>query len=242
MYKSIIVDDEQLARKLVEEYLGRLDNFEVAGSFNNPLDAISFLQKEKVDVLFLDIQMPQISGLELLKTLSHKPLVIIISAYQQYALEGFELDVVDYLLKPVRFERFLKAIVKTTELLELRKGRGEVAVQLTEPQIESMTSVKDYITVKSDKKLHRINFDDMLYIEGLREYLNFYTTDGRIIVLKTFKELEAELPADRFIRIHKSYMVNRQKVKALKGNLLEVGDADLPIGKTYKDVVMKELF
>ncbi len=240
--KCLIVDDEELARKLVENYIQRLPHLEVIAKCANPLDAMQVLQKENVDIMFLDIQMPELTGIEFLKTLSQKPLIILTTAYKEYALEGYELDVVDYLLKPFRFERFLQAVNKATNLLKKEITENKtVSTSPINPTPQS-SSLKDYILVKSEFKVFRIFHKDILYIESMKEYVAYHTEEGRTLSLGSLKKLQTELPAQQFIRIHKSYIANIDRIAALEGNMVHIGDQKLPIGASYKQEVMKRVF
>ena len=236
--KCLIVDDEELARKLVENYIQRLPHLEVVAKCANPLDAMQVLQKEKVDLMFLDIQMPELTGIEFLKTLSHKPLIVFTTAYKEYALEGYELDVVDYLLKPFRFERFLQAVNKASNLL--KKETTEIKTIAADSIAEE--TAKDYILVKSEFKVFRIFYKDILYIESMKEYVAYHTADGRTLSLGSLKKLQTDLPTQQFIRIHKSYIANINYITALEGNMVHIGDKKLPIGASYKEEVMKRVF
>ena len=236
--KCLIVDDEELARKLVENYIQRLPHLEVVAKCANPLDAMQVLQKEKVDLMFLDIQMPELTGIEFLKTLSHKPLIVFTTAYKEYALEGYELDVVDYLLKPFRFERFLQAVNKASNLL--KKETTEIKTIAADSIAEE--TAKDYILVKSEFKVFRIFYKDILYIESMKEYVAYHTADGRTLSLGSLKKLQTDLPTQQFIRIHKSYIANINYITALEGNMVHIGDKKLPIGASYKEEVLKRVF
>jgi DNA-binding LytR/AlgR family response regulator len=233
--RCLIVDDEELARTLLQNYTGRLPNLEVVASCANPIEAMSVLQQQHIDLLFLDIQMPELTGIEFLRTLTHKPLVIFTTAYSEFALDGYALDVTDYLLKPFSFERFLQAVNKAANLLQARTGGSPAA---KEPE----TPAKDYILVKADHKVHRVKFDDIRYIQGMREYVAFHTPAGRLLSLNSLKSLEEELPPERFIRIHKSYIVAIDKIDTLEGNLVHVGKEKLPIGANYRDAVVRRVF
>lgn len=234
----MIVDDEELARNLVENYVNRLPHLAVAGKCANPLEAMQVLQEKTVDLIFLDIQMPELTGLEFLKTLSHKPLVIFTTAYKEYALEGFELDVVDYLLKPFRFERFLQAVNKASKLLKEDTVENKPIVSNSFPEEKQ----RDYILVKSDFKVFRIFYKDLLYIESMKEYVAYHTPEGRTLSLGSLKKLQKELPAKHFMRIHKSYIVNIDYIAVLEGNMVHIGKKKLPIGTSYKEEVMKRIF
>ena len=229
--RCLVVDDEELARKLLENFIARMPNLQLAGQCKDPMEAIQFLQEHSVDIIFLDIQMPGLTGIEFLRTLKQKPIVIFTTAYPEYAVEGYSLDVIDYLLKPFSFERFVQAVNKASEFLTLKSARNE-----------SPTNSKDFILVKSEHKIHRIKYDDINYIQSMREYVAYYTPSGRILSLNSLKNLEAELPPSRFIRIHKSYMVAIEKVDTLEGNMVHVGKDKLPIGASYREVVLGKIF
>lgn len=235
--RCLAVDDEELARTLLENYIERLPHLELVGQCKDPLEAIQVLQNEPVDVLFLDIQMPGLTGVEFLRTLKTRPVVIFTTAYPDYALEGYTLDVIDYLLKPFSFERFVQAVNKAGEMLRLKTGNGNTATAVPEEE-----PVRDFILVKSEHKIHRIKYDDILYIESMREYVAYYTPNGRILSLNSLKSLEEELPADRFMRIHKSYIVSLEKIETLEGNQLHIGKEKLPIGASYREEVLARIF
>ncbi|GAA5225415.1 LytR/AlgR family response regulator transcription factor [Membranihabitans marinus] len=222
MIKTIIVDDEPLAQEILETYIANYEDFELVGTCNNALDANKILKEQEVDVMFLDIQMPQLNGIDFLKILENPPLVVFTTAFKEYALEGFELEAVDYLLKPISKERFEKAIDKVRQDL----GKNTEAFE-------------DSIFVKSDKKLHRLHFDEIFYIEGLKDYVIIKTEISKIVTLQTMKSLEEKLSSHNFIRIHRSYIVNLDKIKSVEGNYLELiiknERVKLPIGKNYKD-------
>lgn len=236
--KCLIVDDEELARSLLKNYVDRVPHLETVGMCANPLEAMQILQDQPVDLIFLDIQMPELTGIEFLKTLPVKPLIIFTTAYKEYALEGFELDVVDYLLKPIRFERFLQAVNKAGKLL---KPARQEAPDKPEPQ-EPAPASKDYLLVKADFKTYRVFYQDILFVESMKEYVAFHTPNGKTLSLGSLKSLEKELPANQFMRIHKSYIVAKKKVSALEGNMVHIGKVKLPIGSSYRTKVLAELF
>lgn len=233
MIHCLVVDDEELARTLLKNYITRLPHLNLVGEHKNPLDALQTLQTTPVDLIFLDIQMPELTGTEFLKSLKTKPLVIFTTAYPDYALEGYTLDVVDYLLKPFGFDRFLQAVNKASERLRLQQM----------PTVESPAPEKDYILVKSEHRLLRLKFDDILYIESMAEYVAFHTeSSGRVLSLMSLKSLEGELPSSRFLRIHKSFMVSMAKVAGMEGNQVLLGKAKLPIGASYREEVLRRVF
>ena len=236
--RCLIADDEPLALKLITDYISRIPHLELIGSCKRATDIPGFLGQ--VDMLFLDIRMPGLTGLELLRSLPVKPLVILITAYSEHAIEGFELDVLDYLVKPVTFERFLTAVNKATIQYELQHRVVVPSVPMHDPGAAGEHAGKDYFFVKSGFKSVRINYADILYVEGLKEYVSIYTTgDRKFVKLAALKDIERMLPQDRFLRIHKSYIVAVNKVTAAYGNTVELNQVSLPIGRIYKEVVMK---
>lgn len=244
--KCLIVDDERLARTLLENFIGKLPRLELVEQCKNPIEAIACLQREEIDLMFLDIQMPDLTGIELLKTLKHQPITIFTTAYSEYALEGYQLNVTDYLLKPFSFNRFVQAVNKAIEHIEL-KAAAETSAPIPQsfsvqtPTNHSEKIEKDFMLIKADHKVHKVKYADILYIQSMREYAAFYTTNGRIIALNSLKKLETELP-DSFIRIHKSYIVASEKVTTLEGNQVYIGEEKLPIGNFYRDAVLKRIF
>ena len=232
----IIVEDEPLARQLLEQYVRKVPHLELLKAFSNPLEALDFLRNNEVDILFSDIQMPEITGITLLKILQKKPLIILTTAYSEYAIEGYELDVIAYLLKPITFEKFLKAVEKATQLknekqpiLEEKKGI------YTEGAAQAITNdIQPFIFVKDGTKLVKIRLPDILYIEGLKDYVSIYTREKKIVTLQTLKSLEAQLPDNQFIRIHNSYIVSLEGIDAIDKERVQIGKAFLPISDTYR--------
>ena len=235
MIKCIIVDDEELARKLIEAYIDKIDNLEMVGSFKNPIEAINFVEKEEIDLIFLDIQMPELSGLEFVKNLDKKSHVIFTTAYSDYAMDGFELDVTDYLLKPFSFERFQTAVDKVQDYFDLKEK-----VKFSEKEEDEI--VKEILLVKSEHKIHRLPISKIHYIQSMREYVAYYMDSGRILSLNSLKKLEKELAPNGFIRIHKSYLIDGEKVQMLDGNTLHIAGEKLPIGASFKENVINVLF
>jgi DNA-binding LytR/AlgR family response regulator len=230
---SIIIDDEPLARKGIKEYINDTSFLSLAGEFDTPMKAAAFLDTNQVKLIFLDIQMPKISGLEFLKTLLHPPPVIFTTAYPQHALEGFELNALDYLVKPVSFERFLKAALKAKEYYEVRqKNFGNES---------DLSTRNDYFFVKADNKLVKIVFDDILFAEALQNYVTIHTVGKRYITYLTFKSVEEYLPADKFIKTHKSYIVSASKIDSIEGNDIRIGNHYIPISRNEKEEVMERL-
>ncbi len=232
----IIVDDEPLAQDVLETYIQRVPSLNLVQKCSNAFEANEALQNHQVDLMFLDIQMPQLTGMEFLKTLSDPPLVVFTTAYPSFAVEGFELNALDYLLKPISLERFMKAVNKASEKLAHKTRSPLIEVSAIEPHI-------DFIFVKADKKLVKVNFDDVVYIEGLKDYVIIKLDNSRVITLQTMKSLEDKLPVHKFKRIHRSYIVNLHKVNAIVGNMIEVTEKGqpkhLPIGKNYRDELLE---
>lgn len=237
--RCAIIDDEYLARKYMKEYVAKIPYLELIGDYNSPMKVMEQLQQGKIDLLLLDIQMPDISGLEFLRSLEHKPYVIVTTAYKEYALEGYEMEVTDYLLKPISFDRFLKAANKVYNAIQ------EQTYKQLQPDTsrlqQTQTDFKDnYIIIRADRKLYKINYENLIYIEGQKAYVTFHSENKkRITALASLKELEEKLPSGRFIRIHKSYIVSIKKIDALEGNQLEVAGEKFPVGKSYRQAVAK---
>ena len=221
--KCAIIDDEPLAIKVVENHLKEFQNFEILKTFNNPLEALPLIEEGKVDVLFLDINMPKMNGLDFAKTLNTKTNVVITTAYREYAVESYDLNVLDYLVKPIPFNRFLKTINKITQKVHQQKGI----------QKEEEVNNGSYIFLKVDKKLVKIKFEDILYVESLKDYIKVFTTTENYLVHKSLTSITEELPDSNFIRIHRSYTIAIEKVKSIEGNLVEIGTTKIPIGRKY---------
>jgi len=225
MIKTLIVDDEPLALDILETFVERVPDLELVGRCDNAIDANEIIQKEDIDLVFLDIQMPQMTGIELIKSLTSPPKFVFTTAYTEYAVDGFELDALDYLVKPIAFDRFMKAINKFKEAKESKTNNNGNA--------------DDFFFVKADKKLIKIHFNEILYIEGLKDYVIIKKEAGRVIALQTMKSLESKLPSNLFMRVHRSYIVNIDKIKAVVGNSIEITESGqakhIPIGKNYKD-------
>jgi DNA-binding LytR/AlgR family response regulator len=221
--KVIIVDDEPLALEVLETYLTHFPELKLSAKCTNAVEAFESLSVGDIDLMFLDIQMPQISGIDFLKSLKNPPKVIFTTAFSNYALEGFELNAVDYLLKPFSLDRFNKAVQKFKEIYAKNdKALGEA-------------EAADYIFVKADKKLIKLRFEDIFYVEGLKDYVMLHTPGGRIVTLQTMKSLEEKLPSANFIRVHRSYIVNLNLIELLEANSVTVNKKKIPIGKNYKD-------
>jgi len=226
-YKCVIVDDEELARELIESHLNQLLDFEIVAICASAIEASSVLKKETIDLIFLDIEMPVLKGTEFLKNLAHKPKVIFTTAHREYAIEGYELNVVDYLLKPIVFSRFFKAIEKFLD---------------TQTVLESNHIIEDstHIFVQSNKKNIKILFEEVLYIESIKDYVKIHTTEDKLIIKHGLSTFEDKLD-ERFIRVHRSYIVNSQKVTAYTKQDIEIGDIEIPIGDYYKKRALEKL-
>lgn len=216
-----------MARNLLVEYVRKVPSLNLIEACSSPLAALEVLRNHSVDVLFLDVQMPELTGISLLKVLQKRPLVILTTAYSEYALQGYELDVVDYLLKPITFERFLRAVDKVVQRLESKS---------TPAVVEKPQSVVDqpFVFVKDGTKLVKVVFDEILYVEGLKDYVTIHTKNQKIVSLQRLKTLEEQLPPDKFIRIHNSFIVALHAIDVVHKNNVQIRDALLPIGETYK--------
>ncbi len=227
-YTCIIVDDETLAQELVETHLAKIPNVKVVAKCHTAMEAMGVLNEQEVDIMFLDIEMPDLTGLELLKSLNDPPYTILTTAYSEYALESYELNVVDYLLKPVRFDRFFKAISKVLDSLKTK--------QIGENQNDQDIRTKgDYIFVRSDYKAVKIRFDDIIYIESIQKYVKFHLTDKKVVSLMSLSSLLKILPRDDFFKCHKSFIVNFEKIEGIEGNqLIMDSKTRVPVSKTLK--------
>ena len=221
--KCIAIDDEPLALDIIEDYVSRVPFLKLEKTFNDGISGIEYITTNKVDLVYLDIEMGGLSGIQMLKALQKKPKIIMTTAYRNYAFDAFELDVTDYLLKPFSFERFIKASEKAFGEIISNGGK--------EPEAKPG---KDFFFVKSNYKMVKVNFDDILYIEGLSEYIILKTKTGNVITLQSFKNIEKSLPESRFIRIHKSYLVSLDKIDCIEGQNVIIGKKELPIGSKYK--------
>lgn len=225
-YQCLIVDDEALARELIATHLGHLEDFEVAASCANAMEARTILQQQKIDLLFLDIEMPLLKGTTFFKGLTEKPKVIFTTAFRDYAVEGFELNAVDYLVKPILFDRFLQAIDKFTTSLERQTGQD--------------LEQKNYIYVQSKRKNIKVLFDEILYVESLKDYIRIHLTEGKLMVKYGITAFEQQLD-QRFLRVHRSFLINMDKVTAFTRQDIEIGAIEIPIGDSYKDDVLNRI-
>jgi len=233
MISCVIIDDEPLARKGMREYISDVDFLHLAGEYDNPLKATEMISRGEAQLLFLDIQMPKITGLEFMKTLQKPVPVIFTTAFPQYALDGFDLNALDYLVKPISFDRFLKAALKAKEYYEVRQKNDADKTPVAE--------VGDYFFIKADNKLVKVLFNDILFIEALQNYVVVHTQEKKLITYLTFKSVEEYLPSSQFIKVHKSFIVSATKIDSIEGNDIRIGQHYIPISRNLKDEVMGKL-
>ncbi len=219
--RCFVLDDEPLASDLIQDYIERLPDLELMGVSNSPTQALGILQQTPVDILFLDIQMPKLTGFDVLRPLSYRPKVIFTTAYREFALDSYEFDVVDFLLKPVSFERFLKAV-------------GKVYRFMPSPTAESAETAREYQYFKVDKEMVKLYLDDILWFESIRDYVKIHTTTGVLVSYLRISYLEEKLPSDRFVRIHKSYLISLDHIQAISATYIRINGKELPIGRSYK--------
>jgi len=230
MMNCIAVDDEPLALNLLSVYIKKTPQLNLCGTFTDPFSAIEFLKENKIDLMFLDIEMPDLTGIQLLKTISNSPLVIFTTAYSQYAVDGFNLDAVDYLLKPIEFDRFIRAVNKASEY-----GQKPASASA------GTTNQQDYIFVKSEYQLVKITLSEILYIEGLDDYVKFYTNSKPILSLMSMKSLMQKLPTDQFIRVHRSFIVPIGKIESVQKNRIKIGEKLIPVSDGYSEDFYKAI-
>ena len=237
MLRCLAIDDEPLALELLEDNISKVPFLQLVAACSNPIEAMKVLETESVDLVFLDIQMPGLTGLQFIQSLAKKPLFILITAYEKYALEGYNLDVVDYLVKPVPLDRFVKACHKARELFQLRNAATESTTTTAAP---ALAAKPDYIFVNVDYSLLKVVLSDILWVEGLKDYIkiNLKSQPNKPIVTRmSMKSIEEELPADRFLRIHKSFIVNKDQITSLRKTSVFIGTHELPVSDLYKDAI-----
>ena len=228
--KCVIIDDEPIARKVLQEYIEEVDFLELAGQAENPLKAMTILNAQDIDIILLDINMPKINGIDFLKSSRMTASVIITTAYAEYAVESYGLDVLDYLVKPIGFDRFLKACNKAREAAELRR--------LSKGQVQAPS---DHFFVKANNQIEKVYYSDLLYAEAMLNYVMLYTATKKMMVYVTIKSLEEQLPPDQFIKVHKSFIVNIGKVRSIEGNVLDIGNEKISISQSLREKVVGEI-
>lgn len=231
MIRCLAVDDESYASDIIAAFINKTPFLTLVGTTTNAFEALNLVQNGQVDLVFLDIQMPELTGIQFLKICGDKCKVILTTAYPEYALDGFDLDVVDYLLKPISYERFYKAAQKAQQIIA--PAQNEV--------VNQPATTNDFIFIKGDtkNKFIKVNYNEILYIEGLKNYVSVYTANQRIVTYQALRELETQLPQPPFYRVHKSYIISLEKIKMIDGNTLYIGDQSIPIGDTYKEDFFK---
>ena len=234
----IAIDDEPLALELLQDYIQKVPFLNLVRCFDDPLEALSYMRENTIDLIFLDIQMDGISGIQFVQLLKNKPQIIFITAYDKYAVQGYELDIVDYLLKPISLDRFIKAVEKAYERLQSCNGSCLI------PHSDNHGIKEDFFFVKTEFKHTKVNFDEVQYIEGMGDYQCIFTDKGKIMTLQTFRKFEEILPLERFVRIHKSYIIPFGRISTIEKNKVKIGEREIPIGDSYKlnflDVLRKK--
>ena len=235
MIRCLVVDDEPLALHIIEDYITKVPFLELVKSTTNAIEALTLVQEGGADLVFLDIQMPELTGIQFLKIANRKAKFIITTAYPQYALEGYELDVIDYLLKPIAFERFYKAAQKASAVIQ-----PAAESTMLEPAKQTQHDfLSDFIFVKTEHKIQKVYLNDILFIEGLKDYISIFTAAERVITLQNMKKMEEALPEINFIRVHKSYIVSIDKINSIERSRIFIQDKIIPVGDTYRDEFFK---
>jgi two-component system LytT family response regulator len=234
MIRCLVVDDEPLALHILEDYISKMPFLQLVKATTNPIEALQLVQEGNIDLVFLDVQMPELTGIQFLRIANGKSKVILTTAYSQYALEGYELDVIDYLLKPIAFDRFFKSVQKAQSIIQ----------PSTKPEIKTETTsqtdfLSDFIFVKTEHKIQKVYLNDILFIEGLKDYISIFTPGERIITLQNMKKMEDALPEKHFIRVHKSYIVSINKIDSIERSRIFIGEKVIPVGDTYRDEFFK---
>ncbi|MEN0056283.1 MAG: LytTR family DNA-binding domain-containing protein [Mucilaginibacter sp.] len=229
MIRCLVVDDEPLALHILEDYISKIPFLQLVKATTNPIEALTLVQTGDVDLVFLDVQMPELTGIQFLKISNGRAKVILTTAYPQYALEGYELDVVDYLLKPIAFDRFFKSVQKAQTIIQ------PVAKTVAAEPVQQDDFSTDFIFVKTEHKIQKVYLHDILFIEGLKDYISIFTTAERIITLQGMKKMEDALPERHFVRVHKSYIVALNKIDSIERSRIQIGEKIIPVGDTYRD-------
>lgn len=234
--KCVIIDDEPLAVDLLKDFVSKVDSLELVSTFNNAIDAVSFINQTNIDLIFLDIEMPHFSGIEFLNTIEKKPLIIFTTAYSDYAVEGFNLGAVDYLVKPIPFHRFLKSVVRAQQIFNPATAAQSISENITSE------SEQDFMFVRAEYENVKMNFSDILFIEGLKDYVKIYTTDNKFtLTLISLIKLENLLSSKGFSRIHRSYIINIKHVKSIQKNKVLISDKRIPISESYKNAFFEKI-
>jgi DNA-binding LytR/AlgR family response regulator len=232
--RCLIIDDEPPAREIIRRYVQEIPTLQLMGECANAIQALTVLQQQSIDLLFLDIRMPQLNGTDFIKTFKNPPKIIFTTAFAEYALEGYELDVVDFLMKPIRFDRFLKAVNKAYPV----NGSMAALKPVASPVIEEKKN-ESFVYFRADRKMVKVMLDDILYIESMKDYIKVYTVQGVIITKQSISSVEAMLPDKLFVRTHRSFIVSINKIKSFTNELVEIDKTDIPIGKLFRNGVMK---
>jgi two-component system LytT family response regulator len=235
MIRCLVVDDEPLALHIIEDYISKIPFLQLVKSTTNPIEALTLVQEGGVDLVFLDVQMPELTGIQFLKIANGKVKVILTTAYSQYALEGYELDVVDYLLKPIAFDRFYKSVQKAQLIIH----PSAVAAAPVKDDAPQQDLLSDFIFVKTEHKIQKVYLHDILFIEGLKDYISIFTSTERIITLQIMKKMEEALPEKHFVRVHKSYIVALNKIDSIERSRIWIKDKIIPVGDTYREEFFK---
>jgi DNA-binding LytR/AlgR family response regulator len=239
MIRCLAVDDEAYATKIIADYISKIPFLELVGTTTSAITALTQVQQGDIDLVFLDIQMPDLTGIQFLKLCGSKCKVILTTAYPEYALDGYEHDVIDYLLKPIAFDRFLKAANKAlAQIMPVKTASAAIpSIKNIEDPVVPAASSQEYMFIKgeSKNKFLKVNYDDILYIEGLKNYVSLFTADQRMVTYQTLRDLETQLPQPPFYRVHKSYIISIDKIRLVDGNQVYIGDQSIPIGETYRD-------
>ena len=236
MIRCIIVDDEPLALHILEDYISKIAFLQLIKATTNPIEALTLVQEKEVDLVFLDVQMPELTGIQFLRIANGKAKVILTTAYPQYALEGYELDVIDYLLKPIAFDRFYKSVQKAQAVLQPLINKPYQQEPAPGPKQDFLS---DFIFVKTEHKIQKVYLNDILFIEGLKDYISIFTPAERVITLQNMKKMEDALPVKYFTRVHKSYIVSINKIDSIERSRIFIGDKIIPVGDTYRDEFFK---
>jgi len=234
MIRCLVVDDEPLALHILEDYISKMPFLELVKVTTNPIEALQLVQQGNIDLVFLDVQMPELTGIQFLRIANGKSKVILTTAYSQYALEGYELDVIDYLLKPIAFDRFFKSVQKAQTIIQ-PSSKPEIKVEA----VAQNDFLSDFIFVKTEHKIQKVYLNDILFIEGLKDYISIFTPAERIITLQNMKKMEDALPEKHFIRVHKSYIVSINKIDSIERSRIFIGDKIIPVGDTYREEFFK---